>query len=69
MILVADRNHGAQKLLADIAATGAEVLVRLKNGRRMPVLARYRDGSYLSGGHGQRDVTQPQDPGRVAPTG
>ncbi|MEZ3183255.1 IS4 family transposase [Streptomyces pimonensis] len=48
MILLADRNFGAQKLVADIAGTGAEVLVRLKNGRRMPVLARYRDGSYLS---------------------
>jgi Insertion element 4 transposase N-terminal/Transposase DDE domain len=48
MILLADRNFGAKDLLADIAATGADVLVRLKNGRRMPVLARYPDGSYLS---------------------
>jgi hypothetical protein len=48
MILLADRNFGAKDLIADIAATGAEVLVRLKNGRRMPVLARHRDGSYLS---------------------
>jgi hypothetical protein len=48
MILLADRNFAAQKLVAGIAATGAHVLVRLKNGRRMPVLARYRDGSYLS---------------------
>lgn len=48
MILLADRNFAAKDLIADIAATGAEVLVRLKNGRRMPVLARYRDGSYLS---------------------
>lgn len=48
MILLADRNFAAQKLVADIAATGAGVLVRLKNGRRMPILARYRDGSYLS---------------------
>lgn len=48
MILLADRNFGAQDLLADIAETGAQVLVRLKNGRKMPVLARYRDGSYLS---------------------
>lgn len=48
MILLADRNFGAKALLADIAGTGAELLVRLKNGRRMPVLARYRDGSYLS---------------------
>ncbi|MBQ1101309.1 IS4 family transposase, partial [Streptomyces sp. b94] len=48
MILLADRNFAAQKLIAGIAATASEVLVRLKNGRRMPVLARYRDGSYLS---------------------
>ncbi|WP_311137304.1 IS4 family transposase [Streptomyces sp. I6] len=48
MILLADRNFAAQGLINDIAATGAEVLVRLKNGRRMPILARYRDGSYLS---------------------
>lgn len=48
MILLADRNFGAARLLAQIAATGAEVLVRLKNGRIMPILARYPDGSYLS---------------------
>ncbi|MFL4905605.1 IS4 family transposase [Streptomyces sp. MMS24-I2-30] len=48
MILLADRNFAAHKLITDISATGAHVLVRLKNGRRMPVLARYRDGSYLS---------------------
>ncbi|MHB6904828.1 IS4 family transposase [Streptomyces sp. DB-54] len=48
MILLADHNFAARRLLADIAATGAEVLVRLKNGRRMPVLARFPDGSYLS---------------------
>jgi hypothetical protein len=48
MILLADRNFAAAGLLGDIAATGAHVLVRLKNGRKTPVLARYRDGSYLS---------------------
>jgi hypothetical protein len=48
MIVLGDRNFAAQKLIAAIAATGADVLVRLKNGRRMPVLAHYRDGSYLS---------------------
>lgn len=48
MIVLADRNFAAQELLAQVAATGAHVLVRTKNGRRMPVLARYRDGSYLS---------------------
>lgn len=48
MILLADRNFGAADLLSNIAATGADVLVRLKNGRKMPILARYPDGSYLS---------------------
>jgi hypothetical protein len=48
MILLADRNFAAAGLLTKVAATGAEVLVRLKNGRRMPDLARYPDGSYLS---------------------
>ncbi|MGH3469071.1 MAG: IS4 family transposase [Thermocrispum sp.] len=48
MILLADRNFAAQHLIGQIAATGAHVLVRCKNARRMPVLARYRDGSYLS---------------------
>jgi hypothetical protein len=48
MILLADRNFGAANLITQIAATGADLLVRLKNGRTMPVLARYPDGSYLS---------------------
>jgi hypothetical protein len=48
MILLADRNFGAKDLITQIAATGAEILVRLKTGRTMPVLARYPDGSYLS---------------------
>jgi hypothetical protein len=48
MILLADRNFAAKDLLADIADTGAHVLVRLKNARKTPILARYPDGSYLS---------------------
>jgi hypothetical protein len=48
MILLGDRNFGAQGLLTEIAATEADLLVRLKNGRKIPVLARYSDGSYLS---------------------
>lgn len=48
MILLGDRNFGAQDLIRDIAATQADVLIRLKNGRNMPILARYPDGSYLS---------------------
>lgn len=47
MILLADRNFAAVGLLGEIAATGAHVLVRLKDGRKTPVLRRYPDGSYL----------------------
>jgi hypothetical protein len=47
MIVLLDRNFGAADLLAKIAATGAEVLVRLKDNRRLPVARHYSDGSYL----------------------
>jgi DDE family transposase len=45
MILLLDRNFAAQKLISTLAATGADIMVRLKNSRVMPVLARYPDGS------------------------
>lgn len=48
MIVLLDRNFGAHKLVTAIAGTGAEVLVRLKNKRKLAVLARYPDGSFLS---------------------
>jgi Insertion element 4 transposase N-terminal/Transposase DDE domain len=48
MIVLLDRNFAAAKLIAAIARTEADVLVRVKNGRKLPALARYRDGSYLS---------------------
>jgi Insertion element 4 transposase N-terminal/Transposase DDE domain len=48
MILLGDRNFGAQDLLTEIAATKADLLIRMKSGRKIPVLSRYRDGSYLS---------------------
>jgi hypothetical protein len=48
MIVLADRNFGGQDLLSDIAATGADALVRLKIGRKRAVLRRLPDGSYLS---------------------
>jgi hypothetical protein len=48
MIVLADRNFACRKLLAAVAGTGAQVLVRVKTGRRLPVCARYRDGSWLS---------------------
>jgi hypothetical protein len=48
MIVMADRNFAAQTLIAAIVDTGAEVLVRVKTGRNLPVCRRLRDGSYVS---------------------
>jgi hypothetical protein len=46
MILLADRGFAGQRLLAEIAATGADLLVRVKNGRSLPIAERYPDGSW-----------------------
>ncbi len=48
MVVLLDRNFAAQALLADIAHSGAQVLVRVKSGRKLPVLGRCGDGSYRS---------------------
>jgi Insertion element 4 transposase N-terminal/Transposase DDE domain len=48
MIVLLDRNFGAAQLLAAIHAVDAHILVRLKDNRKMPVIGRHRDGSYLS---------------------
>ena len=48
MIVLADRNFAAHDLLTAIADTGADLLVRVKIGRRLPVGVRLPDHSYLS---------------------
>jgi transposase IS4-like protein/DDE family transposase len=48
MLVLADRNYAAAGLLAQIAATGAHLLIRCKNGRRLPMTGRLPDGSWLS---------------------
>jgi hypothetical protein len=48
MLLLADRNYAAAALVQTLAATNADLLIRGKNGRRLPVIRRYRDGSWLS---------------------
>jgi hypothetical protein len=48
MIVLADRNFAAQALLTGIVDTGADLLVRVKIGRRLPVCRRLGDGSYVS---------------------
>ncbi len=48
MIVLADRNFAAADLIAAIADTGADLLIRVKAGRRLPVCGRCGDGSWLS---------------------
>ena len=48
MIVLADRNFAVAAWITALAATGAEVLVRVKNQRRLPVCRALPDGSFLS---------------------
>lgn len=48
MIVLGDRNFAARALITAIAGTGADLLIRTKSGRRLPVCRRLPDGSYLS---------------------
>ena len=48
MILLADRNFAAKDLIAAVADTGAELLIRVKTGRTLPVCRRLGNGSYVS---------------------
>ena len=48
MLVLADRGFDAAAFLGELAATGAQFLVRLRINRRLPVLARLDDGSFLS---------------------
>jgi hypothetical protein len=48
MILLADRNFAARDLITAVADTGAELLIRVKTGRKLPVCRRLGNGSYVS---------------------
>jgi len=48
MIVLADRNFAAAGWISALAATGADVLVRVKNHRRLPVCRTLADGSFVS---------------------
>lgn len=48
MIVLADRNFAARDLLAAIAGTGADLLVRVKIGRNLPVCRRLGDHTYIT---------------------
>ena len=48
MLVLWDRGFDANDFLAEVCATGAQVLGRIKNNRRLPITARLCDGSYRS---------------------
>ncbi|MFF7356733.1 transposase [Streptomyces filipinensis] len=48
MLVLWDKGFDANGFLAQVTATGAKVLGRLRSNRRTPVLVRLDDGSYLS---------------------
>jgi hypothetical protein len=48
MLVLMDRGFDAGTFLAEVAATKAQVLVRLTSKRLLPVMARLDDGSFLS---------------------
>lgn len=48
MIVLGDRNFAARELLQAIVDTGADLLVRVKIGRNLPVCRQLGKGSYLS---------------------
>jgi hypothetical protein len=48
MLVLADRGFDGAAFLAQVAATRAQFLVRLTARRRLPVMARLDDGSFLS---------------------
>ncbi|MFJ9761796.1 transposase [Streptomyces sp. NPDC101149] len=48
MLVLWDKGFDGNALLTAVTATGAQVLRRLRNNRRTPVLTRRADGSYLS---------------------
>ncbi|MFD5505361.1 transposase [Streptomyces sp. NPDC127061] len=48
ILLLGDRNFSAATLLNQLAATGADLLVRCRTNRKLPPVARCRDGSTLT---------------------
>jgi hypothetical protein len=48
MLLLADRGYDAADLITKLAATKADLLIRCTATRKLPVISRYADGSWLS---------------------
>ena len=48
MLLLADRNFAAADLIEQVAATGADLLFRVKTNRKLPLIGHCGDGSWQS---------------------
>jgi hypothetical protein len=48
MLLLADRNFAVSDLINQLAGTGAQLLIRCKDSRRLPAIGRLGDGSWLA---------------------
>lgn len=48
MLLLADRNFAAAELITQVTGTGADLLFRCKNNRKLPAIDRRSDRSWLS---------------------
>jgi hypothetical protein len=48
MLVLADRNFGYRPMLTAVAGTGADLLIRVKTGVRLPICRRCADGSPIS---------------------
>jgi hypothetical protein len=62
MLMIADRGFAGFDLWRAAAATGADLLWRVKNSAVLPVVAQLADGSYLSRIYAARDKNRHADP-------
>lgn len=70
MLVLTDRNLTTAALTGRIAATGAELLGRCKANRKLPVVGRLHDESWLSLLGGSRSASStPRSPSSPAPAG
>ena len=65
MLLIADRGFTGFDLWRAAAATGADLLWRVKNAAVLPVVEQLADGSYLSHIYAARDKHRHADPATV----
>jgi hypothetical protein len=48
MIVLADRHYGYAPTISALAASGADLLIRVRNNHRYPIMGRLSDGSFTS---------------------